>query len=125
MMVNKLTFDGNVGADVETGLKRNGEACANLRVCYTDRGRTGNGPEIPVWVTVICFGRVVEIAQRIRKGDNVVIEGRLTTRVASDTGNEVTEIVAHSIGIVNRPQAVFPTTGQRRVHYPHHGEANR
>lgn len=115
MMLNRITFAGNVGSDVEPNERRNGERAVNVRVCYTDRGRTG---DVPVWVTVQCYGTVAEHAALAHKGDNVVVEGRLTTRVASDTGNEVTEIIASSIGIINRPKATMPRTGQRRVHYP-------
>lgn len=82
--VNKVILVGNLGADPEVRYLPSGDALANIRLATTDRYKdkaSGEFKEATEWHRVVFFGRLAEIvAEYLKKGSSVYIEGRLRTR---------------------------------------------
>jgi single-strand DNA-binding protein len=86
--VNKVILVGNLGQDPEVRYLPNGGAVANLSVGVSDQWKdktTGEKKQKTEWCRVVLFGKLAEIAgEYLRKGSQVYIEGKLTTRKWAD-----------------------------------------
>jgi len=112
MLANEVFFAGNAGKDAETRNLPNGKLVAQFSLAYTDKH---NDKETTTWMTVVAFGSWAETAATIKKGDNVIVRGKIQTRTWEKDGkkNYATEIVAFSLGIVQKgPQASRKAHGQ-------------
>ena len=98
--VNKVILVGNLGRDPEVRYSPDGGAIANFSVATTDTWKdkaTGEKKENTEWHRIVFFGKTAEIvAQYLKKGSAVYVEGALRTRKWTDKeGQEkyTTEIV--------------------------------
>ncbi len=108
LTVNRATLLGHAGRDPEIRSLPNGGKTATFSLAtagnWTDR--EGKPVESTDWHRVVVYGAAVEIVgTMLRKGDPVMVEGRMATRQYKDReGNDraVTEIVvAGPQGMVN------------------------
>lgn len=78
---NHLTIAGRLGADAETKTAASGTAVTRLRVAssvgYGDKQQT-------LWLACTTFGKSAEFAAKLRKGDAVLLAGRLEPNVWTD-----------------------------------------
>jgi single-strand DNA-binding protein len=98
--VNKVILVGNLGRDPEVRYSPDGAAISNFSIATTDSWRdkaTGEKKESTEWHRIVFFGKTAEIvAQYLKKGSAVYVEGALRTRKWTDKeGQEryTTEIV--------------------------------
>lgn len=86
--VNKMILLGNLGKDPEVRYTQNGGAIANLTITTSESWRdkqSGEQKEKTEWHRVVLFGKLAEVAgEYLRKGSQVYIEGKLTTRKWED-----------------------------------------
>lgn len=82
--VNKVILVGNLGADPEVRYMPNGNAVTNITVATSESWKdknTGEQKDRTEWHRVVFFGRLAEIVgEHARKGTQLYIEGKLTTR---------------------------------------------
>ncbi|MCY4548408.1 MAG: single-stranded DNA-binding protein [Defluviicoccus sp.] len=106
--MNRATLLGHAGRDPEIrDLKKGGKA-AVFSLATTEKwtDREGRPSEATEWHRVVVYGPAVEpVSKMMRKGDAVMVEGRIGTREYRDReGNDrtITEIVvAGAQGTVN------------------------
>jgi single-strand DNA-binding protein len=132
-MVNKVFLLGNLGRDPEIRSLPSGQPVANFTMATSRkwRDRDGNQQEQTEWHTVVCFGRLAEIAgQYLTKGKQVFVEGRLQTRSwddrASGEKRYKTEVVADNFQMLGGPGEGASRGGQRsaeREEEPDYGSA--
>jgi single-strand DNA-binding protein len=111
-MVNRVILIGNLGADPEIRSLESGVSVARLRIAtsenYKDKN-TNEWKELTEWHTVTMWRGLADRAENsLRKGMQVYIEGKLSTRKWTDQeGKErySTEVVANYLRIVNRREA--------------------
>ena len=80
---NKVFIMGRLGADPEIRYFENGDPVANMSVATTSTYRDKNGEkqESTEWHRVVCFKKRAEmVAEHLKKGSLVDIEGFLKTR---------------------------------------------
>lgn len=86
--VNRVILIGNLGQDPEVRYLPNGGAVANLSVGVSEQWKdksTGERKQKTEWCRVVLFGKLAEVAgEYLRKGSQVYIEGKLTTRKWTD-----------------------------------------
>ena len=106
--MNRATLLGHAGRDPEIRDLAKGERAASFTLATTERwtGKDGRPSEATEWHRVVVYGpAVAAVGTMLRKGDAVLVEGRLATRTWRDReGNDrtVTEIVvAGPQGTVN------------------------
>ena len=78
-----ITFKARLGADPEMTTGSNGSAVTRMRVVTNGRRMVdGDWQDTDTsWWQVTCFGRQAEAAaEQLRKGDLVIIEGRIKQR---------------------------------------------
>lgn len=106
---------GNVGKDPEVryldgnnGMSGNAKV-ATLTLATTERYRDRNGGEIrekTEWHNIVAWRSLADLAEKfIRKGIQIYVEGKLTTRSWTDqSGNKryTTEVVADSIQLLGK-----------------------
>jgi single-strand DNA-binding protein len=104
MSVNKVILVGNLGRDPEIRYLPSGQTVASFSVATTERfkGRDGQMKDQTEWHNVVVYGKQAETCgQYLKKGRQVYIEGRLTTRQweAKDGSGKRsrTEIVAQRV----------------------------
>ena len=106
--MNRATLLGHAGRDPEIRDLAKGEKAASFTLATTERwtGKDGRPAEATEWHRVVVYGAAVAaVGTMLRKGDAVLVEGRIATRSYRDKeGNDrtVTEIVvAGPQGTVN------------------------
>ncbi|MDR0960367.1 MAG: single-stranded DNA-binding protein [Propionibacteriaceae bacterium] len=119
-MDSSVTLTGYVGNAVETRLMRSGDTAAHFRVASTPRvqreGVWSDGQT--TWLTVWCYrGLADNVAASVNKGDPIIVEGKLRTRVWIDDQQETQErlvLEATTIGHdLTRGTAVFERSSRR------------
>jgi single-strand DNA-binding protein len=101
--VNKAILIGNLGGDPELRSTPSGTPVATFTLATNEswNDRDGQRQERTEWHRIVAWGKLAEICgQYLRKGRQVYIEGRLTTRSWEDRqGNQrkTTEIVAQQM----------------------------
>lgn len=101
--LNKVMLIGNVGRDPEVRDFEGGVRRASFTLATTEQFRDREQTE---WHNIIAWRQLAELADKyIRKGSQIYVEGRLTTR--SWDGNDgakhyTTEIVANTIQLLGR-----------------------
>lgn len=102
--LNKATLIGNLGADPEVRYMTNGDCVCNIRLATTETWKdkaSGEQQEATEWHRVTFYRRLGEVAgQYLKKGSQVYIEGKLTTRKWQDKDGQdryTTEIVANEM----------------------------
>ena len=106
--MNRVTLLGHAGRDPEIRDLRNGEKAASFSLATTEKwkDREGKPAEATEWHRIVVYGPTVEaVGKMLKKGDAVLVEGRLATREyrdKEDVARTVTEIVvAGRQGVVN------------------------
>jgi single-strand DNA-binding protein len=104
MSVNKVILVGNLGRDPEVRATPSGQSVCSFSVATSDRftDRTGQQREQTEWHNVVVWGKQADLCgQYLKKGRQVYIEGRLTTRqyeAKDGTGKRYrTEVVAQRV----------------------------
>ena len=110
--VNKVIIVGNLGQDPEVRYTPSGSAVANVSIATSEQWKdkqTGENHEKTEWHRVVFFNRLAEIvAEYLKKGRQVYVEGRLQTRKWQDqSGNDryTTEIVASEMQMLGGREA--------------------
>lgn len=112
MSVNKVILIGNLGKDPEVRYLESGTALATFPIAtnenYKDRN-TGEKKTDTQWHNIVMWRALAEIAEKyLKKGDQVFIEGKLTTRSYDDKeGNKkyITEVVAREMTMLGKSSA--------------------
>ena len=106
--MNRATLVGHAGRDPEIRDLANGEKAATFSLATTEKwtDREGNPAEATEWHRIVVYGpTVAAVETMLRKGDRVMVEGRMATREyrdREDVARSVTEIVvAGRQGLVN------------------------
>ena len=106
--MNRATLLGHAGRDPEIRDLANGEKAATFTLATTEKwkDREGNPIEATEWHRIVVYGpTVAAVETMLKKGDAVLVEGRIATREyrdREDIARTVTEIVvAGRQGVVN------------------------
>lgn len=109
MYLNKVMLVGNLTRDPEIKALPSGGSVCNFSVAtnrkWTDK--SGVKQEDVEFHNIIVFGKMAETTnQYMRKGSQIMIEGRIKTRSWEKDGRKSyrTEIVAESIQFGNKPK---------------------
>lgn len=108
--LNRVMLIGRLGRDPESRYMPNGKAVVNFSVATSERWKKdGEAQERTEWHNIVAFEKLAEIiAQYLKKGAQVFIEGKLQTRKWQDKDGKdryTTEIVASSMQMLGgRPQ---------------------
>jgi single-strand DNA-binding protein len=103
MSVNKAILVGNLGRDPEVRYLPSGQSVANFSIATTEtfNDRSGARQERTEWHRIVAWGKLAELcAQYLKKGRQVYVEGRITTRqydAKDGSKRSATEVVAQTI----------------------------
>ena len=104
--VNKVILVGNLGKDPEVRHLDNGRAVANFSLATSETYKNKQGERVTntEWHNVVLWTPLAEIAEKfLKKGSQVYIEGKLTTRSWDDQdGNKryTTEVVGRELTLL-------------------------
>lgn len=111
--VNKVILLGNLGKDPEVRHLENGRAVANFSLATSETYKNKQGERVTntEWHNVVLWTPLAEIAEKyLNKGNQVYIEGKLTSRSYEDkegVTKYITEVVGREmtlLGAPNRPE---------------------
>jgi single-strand DNA-binding protein len=111
MLRNRVHLMGNLGKDPEVRQLEGGKQMARLSVATNERFSFGDGQTKldTQWHSVVAWGRTAEqVAQLLRKGSQVALEGRLVHRTYETKDGQkryVTEVVMDRFELVEREAA--------------------
>ena len=120
--LNKVQLIGNLGRDPETRYTPNGTAVCTVSLAttnaWTDK-QSGDRVEESEWHRVVFFGHLAEVvAEYMRKGRPLYVEGRLRTRKWQDKeGRDLytTEIVASEMQMLGTKPDDGKTSAKQRT----------
>lgn len=96
---NRVQLIGNLGIDPETKEFDNGNVLTKLVLATNDTYRDSNGEQVKEtqWHNLVAWGKQAEIAAKyLKKGSEVCVEGKLTTRSWEDKDGQkryTTEVI--------------------------------
>ncbi len=105
--INKVILVGNVGQDPETRYMPNGGAVTNLSLATSETWKdknSGEQQERTEWHRIVFYQRLAEIvAEYVKKGSKLYVEGRLQTRSWEQDGVKryATEIIANEMQMLD------------------------
>lgn len=116
--INKVILIGRLGKDPDVRFTPDGKAIANITLATSESWKdknTGQKQEKTEWHRVVFFGGIAQVvSDYVKKGSQIYIEGKLTTRKWQDnTGQDkyTTEIIVDGFNGVmqmldsqNKPQ---------------------
>ncbi len=85
--MNKVILIGNLGGDAELKMTPSGQALARFSVATTETWKNPQGEKQSKteWHNIVVWGKQAEIAEKyLRKGKQVMIEGRIQYREYTD-----------------------------------------
>lgn len=122
MFINKVILFGNLTRDPELRALPSGQNVCSFSIAtnHVFKDKDGNKKEQVEFHTISCFGKTADqIAQYLKKGSSVFIEGRLQTRSWEKDGKKLyrTEVIAEKVQFgprraadTSKPEAT-PTDG--------------
>ena len=122
--MNRATLLGHAGRDPELRDLNNGGRAAVFTLATTEKwtDREGRPGEATEWHRIVVYGPAVKAVETmLRKGDAVLVEGRIATRAfrdKEDNERAVTEVV-----VSRRQDTVNILSGRRAPDDPQGGEA--
>lgn len=107
--LDKFMCIGRLGNDPETRYMPNGNAVTSISLAVGDdyKDKDGKKVEQTEWVRVSAFGKLAEVmAQYLKKGSKVYIEGKMKTRSYDKDGQKhyATEINASEMFMLDGKQ---------------------
>jgi len=118
--VNRIILVGNLGRDAELRYTGGGTPVANFSMATTEvfKDKDGQRREETEWHRVSLMGKQAEsVAEYLRKGKQVYVEGRLRTRTWDDKeGNKrtTTEVIANRVVLLGGGGGAPRTQGVER-----------
>ena len=118
--VNKVILLGNLGKDPEVRHLENGRAVANFSIATSETYKNKQGEKVTntEWHNVVLWTPLAEIAEKyLNKGNQVYIEGKLTSRSYEDKDGVtkyITEVVGREMTLLggpSRPDGGAPASG--------------
>ena len=106
--LNQVQLIGTVGNDPEVRTVQGGAKVASFRIATTERfkDRDGNPKEQTEWHNITVWNGKAEFVEKyVKKGNNLFISGKLTTRQWTDQqGNKRynTDVLADNIQMLDR-----------------------
>ncbi|MCL4784460.1 MAG: single-stranded DNA-binding protein [Bryobacterales bacterium] len=100
--VNKVMLIGNLGRDAETKFTPSGQARTTFSIATTRQWKdrqTGENKEQTDWHNIVAWGKE-RVADYLKKGKQIYVEGRLTTRSYENNEGKttyITEVIADDI----------------------------
>lgn len=110
MSICKVILLGRVGKDVEVK-DINGTKCATFTLATSEKYKDRNGEvkELTEWHNIVAWRQLADLADKyIKKGTQVYVEGKLSTRSWEDNAGVKrfqTDIVASSIQLLGKKES--------------------
>jgi single-strand DNA-binding protein len=104
--INKVILAGNLGKDPEVRHLEGGAVVANFPLATTEtyKDKNGNKVEQTEWHNIVLWRAQAEYAEKqLKKGNTILVEGRLKTRVWEDKDKNkryTTEVYGDSITLL-------------------------
>lgn len=97
-MINNVTLQGKLGKDIDLKYTQSGKAVGTTSIAVDRDFKNANGEKETDWVNLVFWGKTAEtVANYFRKGDEILVVGRIQTRSYEDNSGSrkyVTEVVA-------------------------------
>src|SRR5215216_6670583 len=110
-MKNKVQLIGHLGLNPEVKTIQNGTKLAKMRMATSEVYKNNRGEKVTdtEWHNIVAWGKTAEIAEQIlRKGSEVMVEGKLIHREYTDKdGNKryATEVQVVNLLLLDRKAA--------------------
>ena len=97
-MINNVTLQGKPGKAIDLKYTQSGKAVGTTSIAVDRDFKNANGEKETDWVNIVFWGKTAEtVANYFRKGDEILVVGRIQTRSYEDNSGGrkyVTEVVA-------------------------------
>ena len=100
---NKVQLIGHVGQDPEVKTLTSGQVLAKVSLATSDiyKNKTGEKVKETYWHNLIAWGKTASVIQNyVQKGQEIVVEGKLTNRSYEDKAgvkHYITEVIVNEV----------------------------
>ena len=107
---NKVQLIGNLGSDPEIIALESGKKLAKFSIATNENYRNAKGEKVTdtQWHNVIAWNKTAEIIEKyVVKGQEIAIEGKLTSRSYEDQNGDkkyITEVVCSELLLLSNKQ---------------------
>lgn len=121
MSVNKVILIGNLGADPEVKHLENNNAVANFNIATSEtyKDKEGNKVTNTEWHRIVVWNGLAKVAEQwLKKGSQIYVEGKITTRKWEDKeGNEryTTEILCSNFTMLGSAKSTVTENGSQNT----------
>ena len=102
-MINNVVLQGKLGKDIDLKYTQSGKAVGSVSIASTRDFKDANGNRETDWINLVFWGKTAEtVANYFKKGDEILVVGRLQVRNYEDQqGNKkyITENVVSNFSI--------------------------
>ena len=125
--LNRCSFIGNLGKDVDVRFTGSGKAVANFSIACNEqwKGANGDKQEHVEWIRVTCWERLAEnCGKYLAKGRQVYVEGSLRTRQYEDKEGAtkfITELIASKVVFLGGGEEKNEARSERATAAPNGG----
>ncbi|MCC6721281.1 MAG: single-stranded DNA-binding protein [Bacteroidia bacterium] len=108
---NSVRLYGNVGQDPEIKTFENGNKLAKFSLATTEKFKDNKGEmtEETTWHNLVVWGKQADTIEKyVKKGEKLIIEGRITNRsydAKDDSKKYITEIIVNKFLLAGSPKA--------------------
>ena len=128
--INKVILVGRLGKEPDVRFTQDGKPIANITMATSEtwKDKQGQKQEKTEWHRVVFFGGIAQVvADYVKKGSNIYIEGKLTTRKWTDQQGQdkyTTEIVVDGFnGVMQMLDSRESNNGQANTNQSQQGYA--
>ena len=126
--LNRVQIIGNLGKDPEVRAIPSGAKVANFSIATKESytGKDGQKADKTEWHNIVLWRGLAEIAEKyLRKGSQVYIEGKLSTRSWDDKDGQkryITEIIGDNLVMLGKPAGSQNQAGPSQPNQAPQGE---
>jgi len=108
---NKVQLIGHLGADIELKTLDSGKQVANFSIATNETYKNASGEKVTdtQWHNIVAWGKTAEIISKYtKKGSEVALEGKLTSRSYDDKDGVkkyVTEVLCNEVLLLDSKPA--------------------
>ncbi|KTD25073.1 single-stranded DNA-binding protein [Legionella maceachernii] len=119
--LNRVQLIGNLGADPKSIIGKNGQSFVTATLATNESFKQNDEWKTRVeWHQLILFGRLSKVAEYLKKGSQIYLEGKLRSNQWTDNEGKTSQtlsIVVNHIQLLSQPKSADESSNKTAEHH--------
>ncbi|ARG97092.1 single-stranded DNA-binding protein [Legionella micdadei] len=119
--LNRVQLIGNLGADPKSITGKNGQSFVTATLATNESFKQNDEWKTRVeWHQLILFGKLSKVAEYLKKGSQIYLEGKLRSNQWTDSEgktNQTLSIVVNHIQLLSQPKSADESSNKTAEHH--------